>query len=111
MLPCSSFMHCIVFPACLYDFNVFLDVWHFFSLLLYGIMVGLSEKCILDMILISCMYFLFGSDNRLQLDAQICLNNKKKPCRKITGFQVCISIPSCASIAAFISVYFAFFIG
>ncbi|EXC21412.1 WD repeat-containing protein 44 [Morus notabilis] len=35
----------------------------------------------------SCHFYNI-SDNRLQLDAQICLHNKKKsPCRKITGFQ------------------------
>ncbi|KAL5567731.1 hypothetical protein UlMin_024306 [Ulmus minor] len=33
-------------------------------------------------------YFYNLSDNQLELDAQICLHNKKKsPCKKITGFQ------------------------
>lgn len=36
---------------------------------------------------------LLGSDGHLQLDADICLHGKKKsPCRRITGFEVCIAI-------------------
>ena len=37
---------------------------------------------------------LYGSDNRLQVDAQIYLQGKKKlPGKRITGFHVAISYP------------------
>ena len=46
-------------------------------------------------------HVLHGPDNQLQLDAQICLQGKKKlPCKRITGFQV--NIASCLRFASFL---------
>lgn len=50
---------------------------------------------------------LFVSDNHLQLDAQICLQGKKKsPGKRITGFQVVKLYPLfCSIIRALFSFY------